>query len=99
MKIEPGEHRLTFERPAVELHRVIRLGRAWCELRGKRLKVLRAGLEPGDGPGEPGTLDGPLVTTGAGRLRLIEVQPEGKPAMAATAWLNGAQLTPADRLA
>ncbi len=55
--------------------------------------------EPGDGPGGPGTIDGPLVTTGQGRLRLVEVQPEGKPPMAATAWLNGAQLKAGEHLA
>lgn len=39
-----------------------------------------------------------LVATGAGILELQEVQPEGKPVMAATAWANGARLSVGDRL-
>jgi methionyl-tRNA formyltransferase len=111
-KMEPEEHRLIFERPAEELHRVIRLGRAWCQFRGKRLKVLAASPEaanqqPGAGSHEagrglvgapPGSLDGPLVATGHGVLRLVEVQPEGKRPLGVAAWLNGAQLRPGDRL-
>lgn len=105
VKIEPGEHRLHLDRPAVALHRVIRLGRAWCEFRGRRLKVLAAELVP---PGAeaasavtglgPGALQGPVVATGDGALRLVTVQPEGKAPMGAAAWLNGAQLQPTDRL-
>ncbi|MEZ5408736.1 MAG: methionyl-tRNA formyltransferase [Acidimicrobiales bacterium] len=105
-KIEPHEHRLHLDRPAEVLHRVIRLGRAWCEFRGRRLKVLEAEVIPADdaaavavaGRG-PGALAGPVVATGEGALRLVTVQPEGKAPMAVAAWLNGAQPAPADRLA
>lgn len=41
-KIEAVEHRLDFSQSAGQLHRVVRLGRAWCEFRGRRLKVLAA---------------------------------------------------------
>ena len=42
-----------------------------------------------DGAAVPGTLEGLLVATGDGALELIEVQPEGKRVMAATAWRAG----------
>lgn len=50
---------------------------------------------PGRAAGE---LDGVLVGTGKGALELIEVQPEGRPAMAAQAWVNGARPRPGERL-
>ena len=105
-KIEPDEHRLHLDRPAAVLDRVIRLGRAWCEFRGRRLKVLEAepipaGSEAGAAVAglAPGALVGAVAATGDGALRLVTVQPEGKAPMPAAAWLNGAQPSPADRLA
>jgi len=89
-KLEPGELRLDWSRPAEELHRVVRLGRAWTTFRGRRLRVLRATVA-GAGPA-PGVLDGPVVGTGDGRgLALEEVQAEGRGATAATDWLRGAR--------
>ena len=97
-KIEPDEHRLDWSRPAVELHRVIRLGQAWTTFRDRRLRVLRARLSA-TGELAPGQLDaGTLrVGTGAGALQLVEVQPEGKGPQPATSWRNGARLTPGER--
>jgi methionyl-tRNA formyltransferase len=47
-KIEPAELELDWSRPAVELARVVRLGRAWTIFRGRRLLVWRASaLAPG----------------------------------------------------
>jgi methionyl-tRNA formyltransferase len=103
-KIEPVEHHLDWTRPAVELHRVVRLGDAWTTFRGRRLKVLRARLAPGDGtqavglaPGEvdPGRL---LVGTGEGGIELVEVQPEGRAPQPAAAWRNGARLGAGERM-
>lgn len=103
-KIEPVEHHLDWTRPAVELHRVVRLGDAWTTFRGRRLKVLRARLAPGDGtqavglaPGEvdPGRL---LVGTGEGVIELVEVQPEGRAPQPAAAWRNGARLGAGERM-
>jgi methionyl-tRNA formyltransferase len=97
-KIEPEEHHLDWSLPAVQLHRVIRLGQAWTTFRDRRLRVLRATLAVASdlAPGEldPGTL---RVGAGAGALELVEVQPEGKGPQPATAWRNGARLTPGTR--
>jgi methionyl-tRNA formyltransferase len=41
-KILPAEHEIHWEQPAVQIHRVIRLGRAWTTFRGRRLRILRA---------------------------------------------------------
>ena len=97
-KIEPHELELDWSRPAVELHRLVRLGRAWTTFRGKRLKVLRVALAGGPQEGDPGTLAGLDVATGDGGLTLVEVQPEGKAPQPADAWRNGARPAPGERL-
>lgn len=99
-KIEPGELELRWDRDAEELHRLVRLGRAWTTFRGRRLKVLRATVVPDVPPGGPGSFgdDGLTVAAGAGAIRLVEVQPEGRSALPADAWRNGSRPGPADRL-
>ena len=98
-KIEPDEHRLDWSRPAVELHRVIRLGSAWTTFRDRRLRVRRARISAGSDLA-PGELDagGLRVGTGDGALELVEVQPEGKGPQPGTSWRNGARLQPGERL-
>ena len=97
-KIEPVEHHLEWDRPAVELHRVIRLGQAWTTFRGRRLRVLRALLGPATGLA-PGELDAGALRVGTGEacLELVEVQPEGKAPQPAGAWRNGARLQAGER--
>jgi methionyl-tRNA formyltransferase len=93
-KLEPDELRLDWTQTALQLHRVVRLGRAWTTWRGKRLRVLQArplAGAAGRPEAPPGTLDGLLVATGEGALELIEVQPEGKQPMPAARWRNGAR--------
>jgi methionyl-tRNA formyltransferase len=88
-KLEPEEHHLDWSRSAEELHRIVRVGRAWTTLDGKRVLVLRAS-QSDTGPATPGELDGVVVGTGDGRgLRLEEVQPEGRGRQPAAAWRNG----------
>ena len=96
-KLEHDDHRLDWARPAVELHRVVRLGRAWTTFRDKHFRVLAATpVDTGPGPGE---LDGVVVGSGDGRgLRLEEVQPEGRARQDASAWRNGARIQPGERL-
>jgi len=57
-KLAPADHQLDWRRPAVELHRVVRVGQAWTTFRGSRLKVHRTRLAgdadaPGRGPSGP----------------------------------------------
>ena len=88
-KIDPAEHHLDWSQPAVDVHRVIRIGDAWTTFRGKRLKVLQARMAANGLA--PGAFDGLRVGTGDGALELVEVQPEGKAPMAAADWRNGAR--------
>lgn len=98
-KIESKEFRLDFSRPAVELHRLIRLGRAWCTFRDRRLKVLRTSVVHDEiGSAAPGVLDGARAATGDGWLMLHEVQPEGKRPVDVGSWLNGAKPETGERL-
>jgi methionyl-tRNA formyltransferase len=91
-KVEPADLFLDWQRPAVELHRVVRLGRAWTTWRGRRLLVLAARVtDLPDGALAPGQLHGDVVATGEGGLRLVSVQPEGRSPMVATDWLRGAR--------
>jgi methionyl-tRNA formyltransferase len=104
-KIAPAEHELDWSLPAVQLHRIVRIGDAWTTFRGKRLKVHRSALHPERTVLEPGEVaftagaGGTVrVGAGAGSLELLEVQPEGKARLTGGAWGNGAQPTPGERL-
>jgi len=100
-KLQAGEHEIDWGRPAIEVHRVIRLGQAWTTFRGKRLKVPSARLVDEPGPLSPGAIDPVTLRVGAGggALKLLEVQPEGRPVQKASAWRNGAHLTAGEHLA
>jgi methionyl-tRNA formyltransferase len=94
-KVEPADLFLDWHRPAVELHRVVRLGRAWTTWRGRRLLVLAARVTDMPlGDLAPGQLQDDIVVTGEGGLRLVTVQPEGRSPMAASDWLRGARPRP-----
>jgi len=99
-KILSHELELDWEQPALQLRRVVRLGRAWTTFRGRRLRVLSAAHADADGTAlGPGALRATTVGAGEGtRLQLVEVQPEGKRPMAASDWLRGVRPGPADRL-
>ena len=106
-KIDRGELRLAWQRPAVELDRLVRVGRAWTTFRGKRLIVERARIvvadrarwrrcgrlrsAKGSSRPVPGTLVGDEVICGEGRLELLEVRPEGRSAQPFDAWRRGAR--------
>jgi methionyl-tRNA formyltransferase len=96
-KIQPDDLHLDWTRPAIALHRIVRVGDAWTTFRGHRLKVHRSRPVLADGLA-PGELDGTRVGTGAGVLELVEVQPEGKGRQPAAAWRNGAHPQPGERL-
>ncbi len=70
---------------------------AWAFLAEERLKVWRARAGTGEcPPGEARFVGGRvLLGTADGVVELTTVQPEGKPEMAATAWMNGRRGEPA----
>lgn len=86
-KLTADDLRLDWAAPALQRHRVVRLGGAWTTLRGKRIKVIEAEVIAAAGVGDE--LRGDVV----GGLRLRVVQPEGKPAMPFSAFANGARLS------
>jgi methionyl-tRNA formyltransferase len=98
-KLTPDDLRLHWGEPGVQLHRVVRLGRAWTTFRGKRLGVLRATPVAAPEPaGPPGTLVGTVVCTGAGGLGLDQVQPESRAPMPAGDWARGVRPLAGERL-
>lgn len=97
-KIQAAELHLDWTLDAAQLDRQIRLGRAWTEFRGKRLRIWEANIDNEGSSLDPGHIDGLRVGAGSDALNLVMVQPEGKPKMAAQDWRNGAQPTANDRL-
>lgn len=94
-KIDKAEARIDWSLPAQAVDRLVRAMQpspgAWFDSAGSRVKLIAA--EPADGRGAAGTLIGDgVVATGDGALRLLTVQPEGKPRMAAADWLRGRRL-------
>jgi methionyl-tRNA formyltransferase len=109
-KIAPAELRIDWSRTAVEIERLVRVGRAWTTFRGSRLILWEASLATGPAspwpeaadPGhaaQPGSLVDRLVMTGDGWLRIALVQVEGRQRQDATAWLRGARMAPGDAFA
>ena len=101
--LEKAMGRLALTRPAQELHNQVRGMNPWpgafCTAGGKTLKIHETRVAAGSGA--PGTLlcaDPVTVACGEGALQLVTVQPEGKPRMAAEAWLRGARLPQGARL-
>ncbi len=96
-KITPAEARIDWTRPAVEVDAHIRglspFPGAWFEAPSDqgpvRIKALLSAVA--DGAGAPGTvLDGDLtVACGAGAVRLVRVQREGRAAQSAEEMLRG----------
>jgi methionyl-tRNA formyltransferase len=98
-KLTNEDLHLHWEDSASQLHRVVRLGRAWTTFRGKRLGIRQARVDHlAVADGAPGSLRGTSVVTGQGVLSLVEVQPESKAPMKAEDWLRGIRPTESDRL-
>lgn len=95
-KLTHEDHRLDWNLPARQLHRIVRLGRAWTTFRGRRLLVRDARVL--DGGFDAGEIEGEVVGTGDGALELIEVQPEGRGPVEARSWVNGARIQPGERM-
>lgn len=99
-KLDKAEFRLDVSAPAALLERRVRAfhPQAWLALGDERLRVLEAEVTAGEGV--PGTaLDDRLeVACGEGALRPTLVQPAGKRAMAAEAFLRGRPVPAGTRL-
>jgi methionyl-tRNA formyltransferase len=92
-KITAEDLRIDWTQPSLAIVRQTRAVRAFTVVDELRLRVLEVALVEEDEI-DPGLIPGHispsgLVGTGSGCLRLIRVQPEGKAAMDATAWLRG----------
>lgn len=95
-KLTTTDGDLRFTEPAEALARRVRAmdpdPGAWTMFKGQRLGILRASLAGGRGV-QHGTLElrdgAPYVAGGAGWLRLDEVKPAGKRAMAGSDWARG----------
>jgi methionyl-tRNA formyltransferase len=107
-KIDKGETRIDFARPAGEVHNRVRglspAPGAWLEIthegRTERIKVLRTRVIPGTEASPPGTvLDNALtVACGQGAVRVLEVQRAGKRPMAVADFLRGFPIEAGTRL-
>lgn len=101
-KITPAETRIDWSKSAREIDCAIRglspAPGAWFELNGVRVKVLLSRVGQGEGaPGE--VLDNKLlVATGAGAVRLLKLQREGRGALDAEAFLRGQNVAAGTRL-
>jgi methionyl-tRNA formyltransferase len=104
-KLQRGEGRLDWRRPAVELERAVRAFTPWpgaeFEASGTRIKVLGAEVVASGPAAAPGTVldDRLTVACGGGALRLTKVQRAGKAPLDAEAFLRGFDLAPGTRLA
>lgn len=97
-KLTSEDLELDWYRPARDLLRVVRLGRAWTLFRGRRLRIVSArGVEGSGVPPAAGTVAPAGVATGDGWLLPLEVQQEGGRSMPFGAWLRGARLDPGER--
>jgi methionyl-tRNA formyltransferase len=104
-KLTVDDARVDWSRPAAVIDRQVRACTpapgAWTTFRGRRLRLGPLQPDPRVDRLDPGAIrdarDGVAVGTGAGTVRLGEVRPEGKPAMAASDWARGARLSGADR--
>ena len=100
-KIEPTELCIDWSESAEHISRLIRLGGAWSLFRGKRLKIHEAIVveSASDAPGavriDKATVH---IATSRGSLDVRVVQPEGKPRMDITSWINGTRPTTGEKL-
>ena len=103
-KLNPSDARVDWTAPAMRVDRVVRACTptpgAWTTFRGRRLKL--SALLPVSGDSlAPGAIvasrDAVVVGTATTPVALDQVQPEGKPMMAALDWVRGARLGAGDR--
>jgi len=106
-RLTKDDGRFDWAWPAARIHNLIRGLRPWPHaetfLHGRRLILLRSTASETPGDAAPGTIleahAGDLVVAaGSGRVRLLELQAEGKRPMHARDFLAGHRVTPGNRL-
>ena len=100
-KIDKAEARIAWASSAHAIDRLVRAMQpspgAWFMAGGARVKLLTC--EPAEGHGPPGALlPAGLIATADAAIRPIRVQPQGRPAMEAGAWLRGLRLADGEPL-
>ena len=97
-KVTVADARVDWTAPALRVDRVIRACTpapgAWTTFRDRRVKLGPVTMTDAQLPA--GRLDGDLVGTATTAVRLGEVRPEGKGAMAAADWLRGLRPEPGE---
>ena len=106
-KLGPDDVRLDWTKPAEQLERWIRgadpAPAAWSEVDCLRVRLFAPQFRESSVPAEPGVVvkadpkDGLVVGTGAGTLRIGEVQPAGKRRMQAAEWIRGRGISKGQR--
>lgn len=94
---------INFGRSAREIHNQVRGLNSWpsasAMLNGRRIKIHRTLISNGKGePGEVLSLNPLIVACGEGALEIVELQPEGKKKMSASAFVNGLHVNDAGEL-
>jgi len=107
-KVDKGETRLDFRRPAQEVHNRVRglspAPGAWFEAvhegRSERIKLLRTAVLAHAASAPPGTIldDALSIACGEGAVRMLRVQRSGRKPMAAGEFLRGFPLGKGARL-
>lgn len=97
-KLKKADAKLDWQRPALELERVIRAMNpepgAWAQFRGSRMQIHQASVVEGNfcNPGSILELSPLTIACGTGALVVVELQPEGKRSMLTAEWVRGARL-------
>lgn len=101
-KISADELRIDWSTSAVHIDRLIRVGGAYTNIAGKRIKIvsakissnISANISANQTPGAVSVISKHEceVATSDGVISLTEVQPEGKSVMTVEVWLNGARI-------
>ncbi len=102
-KLHKEDGRIDWQWPATTIRNRIRGFQPWpgcfTTFHGEPLKLWEAEVVTGPATAKPGTLvrftaHGPVIATGQEQLCLVTVQPAGKKAMSAAAWLRGHPVPP-----